>query len=86
MSGALPREGSLEELVLLKLREYAAELKGLPPENLYPLIMPQLERPLIRFAMELTGGCQSRAAEMLGIHRNTLRVKLRTLGLSDADR
>ena len=72
---------SLEELVLSRLREYAQSLQGHTPENLYALIMPQLERPLVRVAMELSGGRQLHAAKMLGIHRNTLRARLKALGL-----
>ena len=48
---------------------------------MYALIMPQLERPLVRVAMELAAGCQRSAAVMLGIHRNTLRTRLKELGL-----
>jgi 16S rRNA (cytidine1402-2'-O)-methyltransferase len=80
-----PAAQPLEDLLLERLRAYAESLQGHAPENMYGLIMPQLERPLIRVAMELAGGRQIQAAEMLGIHRNTLRMKLRSLGL-DEDR
>ena len=79
------RELSLEEIVLARVRAYIAELRGHQPENLYQIIMPQLERPLIRVAMEEAGWRQSRAAKMLGIHRNTLRVRLKALGLEPPD-
>lgn len=72
---------SLEEVVLARLREYAMSLQGHAAKDMYALIMPQLERPLIRVAMELAQGRQSRAAEMLGIHRNTLRTRLKALGI-----
>jgi 16S rRNA (cytidine1402-2'-O)-methyltransferase len=75
----------LEDLLLERLRAYAESLQGLAPENMYGLIMPQLERPLIRVAMEIAGGRQVQAAEMLGIHRNTLRMKLRELGLDERE-
>lgn len=87
---ALPRppSGSLEEVVLARLRTYAASLQGHGARDMYTLIMPQLERPLVRVALELARGRQRQAAEMLGIHRNTLRVRLRALGLeaSEAER
>lgn len=73
---------SLEEEVYFRLCRYAERLQGHLPENLYDLVMPQLERPLIRIAMEQSSGRQARAAEMLGIHRNTLRTRLAALGLS----
>jgi 16S rRNA (cytidine1402-2'-O)-methyltransferase len=73
----------LEEIVLERLRAYVVALEDHRPESLYDLIMPQFERPLIRVAMEIAGGRQVQAAEMLGIHRNTLRTRLRALGLED---
>lgn len=74
---------SLEDTVLERLRDYVHSLQGYAPQDLYALIMPQLERPLVRVAMELAAGCQSTAASMLGIHRNTLRTRLKELGLED---
>lgn len=81
--GALDREpdGALEDLVYERLKAYTDSLQGHLPEDMYRLIMPQLERPLIRLALELAGGERQRAAAMLGIHRNTLRNRLRALGL-----
>ncbi|MEO1337087.1 MAG: helix-turn-helix domain-containing protein, partial [Myxococcota bacterium] len=73
---------SLEAVVLARLRAYAQRLQGYHAADMYALIMPQLERPLMRVAMELARGRQNHAADMLGIHRNTLRTKLRALGLS----
>ncbi|MCC7386730.1 MAG: Fis family transcriptional regulator [Deltaproteobacteria bacterium] len=74
---------ALEELVHERLEAYVAALQGHLPRDLYALIMPQLERPLIRVAMSLAEGRQSVAATMLGIHRNTLRARIRELGLED---
>lgn len=75
---------SLEGLVYERLKTYAESLQDHFPEDMYRLIMPQLERPLIQIALELSGGEKKRAAEMLGIHRNTLRARIRELGLEDA--
>jgi DNA-binding protein Fis len=72
---------SLEDVVLARLREYASNLQGHSAQDMYGLIMPQLERPLLRVAMELAKGRQRHAAAMLGIHRNTLRTRLKELGL-----
>jgi two-component system NtrC family response regulator len=49
--------------------------------GLYEAIIPPLESALIRHALEQTAGHQGRAAELLGLHRNTLRKKIRRLGL-----
>jgi DNA-binding NtrC family response regulator len=53
-----------------------------PAEGLLPL--GELERRHITHALALTGGHLARAAELLGIHRNTLRRKLQEYGLSEA--
>ncbi|MBI4609516.1 MAG: hypothetical protein HY726_10960 [Candidatus Rokubacteria bacterium] len=44
--------------------------------------MDRVERPLLALAMEMAGGNQLRAAQLLGINRNTLRTRLRLLGLA----
>lgn len=46
------------------------------PENLYQLLLAEIEPPLIEEILKRTGGNQSRAAGMLGITRNTLRSKM----------
>lgn len=81
-----PSSISLEDMVLARLRAYARSLQGHPAKDMYGLIMPQLERPLVRLAMELAHGRQRHAAAMLGIHRNTLRTRLKELGLETIPR
>ncbi len=54
---------------------------GLPPPGLYDRILPELERPLISLCLTATRGNQIRAAQLLGLNRNTLRKKIRELGL-----
>jgi len=43
-------------------------------------ILGRFERDLIRKALEASGGVRLRAAEVLGIHRNTLRKKIEEMG------
>jgi two-component system, NtrC family, nitrogen regulation response regulator GlnG len=62
------------------LREAAASESG----KLYRSIMARVELPLLRNILELSGGNQLKAARMLGINRNTLRKRLRLLGLLHA--
>lgn len=62
------------------LREAAAAESG----KLYRSIMARVELPLLRNILELSGGNQLKAARMLGINRNTLRKRLRLLGLLHA--
>ncbi len=50
---------------------------NLPPVGLYEHMLMEVEPPLLRAALVATSGNQLRAAELLGINRNTLRVKLR---------
>jgi two-component system nitrogen regulation response regulator GlnG len=59
------------------VREAAASQNG----KLYRSIMARVEAPLLRQALELSGGNQLKAARLLGINRNTLRKRLRLLGL-----
>jgi two-component system nitrogen regulation response regulator GlnG len=56
-------------------------LAGLPAGSPLGDVVPRLEKALIRRALAEAGGNQSLAAERLGLHRNTLRNKLRDLGL-----
>jgi two-component system nitrogen regulation response regulator GlnG len=58
-------------------RYFASFNNGLPPSGLYERILAEIEPPLLRSVLAATGGNQLRAAELLGINRNTLRVKLR---------
>ncbi|MEI9930436.1 MAG: nitrogen regulation protein NR(I) [Rhizomicrobium sp.] len=53
----------------------------LPPPGLYDRILTEIERPLISISLGATRGNQIRAAHLLGLNRNTLRKKIRDLGL-----
>ncbi len=56
--------------------------EALPPVGLYQRVLDEVERPLILAAMTATRGNQIKAAELLGLNRNTLRKKVRELGIS----
>ena len=54
---------------------------NLPPPGLYHRILRELEQPLISAALAATRGNQIKAAELLGLNRNTLRKKIRDLDI-----
>ncbi|MES1195438.1 MAG: helix-turn-helix domain-containing protein [Steroidobacter sp.] len=63
---------------------YFTNLNGHIPGELYNLVIREVEEPLFRAVLGYVDGNQSRAAEVLGINRGTLRKKLREYGLHDA--
>jgi two-component system nitrogen regulation response regulator GlnG len=60
---------------------FKAHPHGLPASGLYDRILREVERPLLALSLHATRGNQIRAAELLGLNRNTLRKKLRELDL-----
>ncbi len=64
------------------LEEYFRKLNGTTPGDLYDLVLSEVERPLFRTVLAYTEGNQSRAAEILGINRGTLRKKLKAYSIS----
>lgn len=80
-SPARSEELSLEALVEMKLRSSLGNLEKMESGDLYSFILEQMERPLIRFVLEKTRGNQVKAAEILGINRNTLRKKIQELDI-----
>jgi len=64
------------------LREYfGAHADGLPAAGVYDRVVREVERPLIALSLAATRGNQLRAAELLGLNRNTLRKKIRELDI-----
>ena len=70
---------SLAQLVERHLARLLAQ--GVPPPGLHDRIIAEVERPLIAACLALTGGNQLKAAEILGLNRNTLRKRIRELGV-----
>lgn len=71
----------LSECVEAALKDYFKHLEGHPAANLYEMLLAEVEAPLFKATLEHTNGNQSRAAEILGLNRGTLRKKLKTYGL-----
>lgn len=75
-----PGEESLGDAVERHLRRYfEAHGDDLPPAGLYDAVLREVERPLIDLSLAATRGNQIRAAQLLGLNRNTLRKKIRDL-------
>ena len=64
------------------LDSYFTNLNGHAPGHLYDLVMREVEEPLFRAVLDYADGNQSRAADILGINRGTLRKKLKNYGIS----
>lgn len=67
---------NIEACVRESLEAYFRDLRGTEPHGLYELITRVVEKPLLDVVMQHAGHNQSRAAEWLGMNRNTLRKKL----------
>lgn len=81
--GGAPEGESLADAIERHLRAYfSAHADGLPPPGLYDRMLRELERPLISLTLDATRGNQIRAAQILGVNRNTLRKKIRDLDIS----
>jgi Fis family transcriptional regulator, factor for inversion stimulation protein len=66
----------IEECIRESLETYFKDLRGADPHSVYEMVMNTVERPLLDVVMAHAERNQSRAADWLGINRNTLRRKL----------
>ncbi|HKZ47101.1 MAG TPA: helix-turn-helix domain-containing protein, partial [Thermodesulfobacteriota bacterium] len=82
---ALPQKkqnkDSLEDIIYNRLEGFINNIDVKGKHELYATIVPFMERPLIRLVLKKTGGNQVKTAELLGINRNTLRKKIKELGI-----
>ena len=67
---------NLEECVRVSLESYFSDLDGIAPDRMYDMMIRVVEKPLLEVVMSHAEHNQSRAAEWLGLNRNTLRKKL----------
>ncbi|MBQ0721261.1 MAG: DNA-binding transcriptional regulator Fis [Gammaproteobacteria bacterium] len=63
------------------MEEYFSHLDGQSCSDLYQLVMQEVEDPLLTAVMKYTRNNQSKASEMLGLNRGTLRKKLKLYDL-----
>jgi Fis family transcriptional regulator len=71
----------LAECVRNALDEYFKDLDGEPPHAVYDMVLHCVEKPMLEYVLNRAGGNQSKAAEILGLNRNTLRKKLQQYNL-----
>lgn len=71
----------LKDLVKKYIDQYLNELDGEVPQDLYDLVIGQVENALLEVALAQTNNNQSKAAEILGISRGTLRTRMKLYGL-----
>jgi Fis family transcriptional regulator, factor for inversion stimulation protein len=67
---------NIEDVVRASLETYLRDLRGTEPGNLHDMVVLTVEKPLLEVVMKHAGDNQSRAAQWLGLNRNTLRKKL----------
>jgi Fis family transcriptional regulator, factor for inversion stimulation protein len=75
------RDSELAGTVRKVMKQYFRDLDGEQPAAVYDMVLGTVERPLLEVVLAQTNGNQTRAAEILGINRNTLRKKLAQHGL-----
>ena len=73
---------ALREYVAKAVRRYLHDMNGADVDDLHVVVMREIETPLLHEVMRHCDGNQSRAADMLGINRATLRKKLKDYGLA----
>lgn len=66
----------VSEAITESLDDYFTHLDGEPPHAIYDMVLACVEKPMLEYILNKVGGNQSKAAEMLGINRNTLRKKM----------
>ena len=66
----------IDECVRNSLEDYFRDLHGTEPDSMHDMLVRAVEKPLLEVVMEHADNNQSKAAQWLGLNRNTLRKKL----------
>ena len=72
----------LADILQTKIRDMLTSFGSAQPRDLHERVMAMVEKPLFEAVLESTGGNQLKAADILGINRNTLRKKITDYGIS----
>lgn len=70
------KQNKLHDCVRASMEDFFRDLNGTDPDNLHEMLVRAVEKPLLEVVMEQAQNNQSRAAQWLGLNRNTLRKKL----------
>ena len=70
-------KANLSNDIDILLNQYFKDLSGENPNGVYDMVIQSVEKPLLLYIMNLAEGNQSKAADILGLNRNTLRKKLK---------
>lgn len=71
----------ISHTVKVAMEQYFRDLDGEAPAAIYDMVLACVEKPLIEVVLVHTQGNQTRAAELLGLNRNTLRKKMKSYDL-----
>lgn len=74
-------ENEISTCVRKALDGYFKDLDGEKPCAIYEMVVGCVEKPLLQVILDHSQGNQTRAAEILGLNRNTLRKKMKTHGI-----
>ncbi|MCP8897743.1 DNA-binding transcriptional regulator Fis [Gilvimarinus xylanilyticus] len=78
---AEPQGQSLRGSVEQAMENYFQHLDGQSVSNVYEMVLAEVEAPLLEVVLKYTRHNQTRAAQVLGLNRGTLRKKLKQYGL-----
>jgi len=79
----MKEENEISACIRRSLNRYFKDLDGEMPTEIYNMVVGAVEKPLLSYILDRAEGNQTRAADMLGINRNTLRKKMREHDLTD---
>ncbi len=71
----------IAQSVRIAMEQYFRDLDGEAPSAIYDMVLACVEKPLLEVVLIHTQGNQTRAAELLGLNRNTLRKKMKSYDL-----
>jgi len=76
------KDEPLRECVRSALNRYLEQMDGHGVQGIYRMVLSEVEPPMLQTVLDHCGGNQTRAAQMLGMSRSTLRKKLAEYGIS----